>query len=426
MTYQEFLQTKETKFLPSGFKTKNLNTMLFDFQAYVIEKALHYGRYGIFSDTGTGKTAMELEIANQIVKHENKPVLILAPLGVVGQHIKQGEKFGIEIKRFSGKYEPCIYITNYEQLHNVDVYKFIGVIIDEASILKNFAGKYRNFIIDSFKQTKYKFPFTATPSPNDVTEIANYCEFLNVKRRTEVQAEYFVHDGGDTQKYRLKGHAIEEFYKFLNKWSIMFMKPDDIGFLQHGYDLPELIINEIEVKSKVVTPGMLWNYKPVSATNINQELRNTLNERLEEVAEIVNNSNDNFIVWCNLNTESELLSKMISDSMEVTGSDKPEYKEEMLSSFGENKFRVLVTKPDIASFGLNYQNCGNQIFSGKKFSFEEEYQCIRRSWRYGRKDPVNIYVVKTDTMGNVHQIINQKRAQFEEMRNLMIKYHERN
>jgi hypothetical protein len=425
--YFDFLLTKENKHTHSGFNIDEcqLNSNMFDFQKYVTARGLRTGKYGIFGDTGTGKTLMELETAHQIVRHINKPVLILAPLGVTGQTILEGEKFGIEVKKFSGSYKPGIYITNYEQLNNIDTTEFGGLILDEASILKSFTGKYRNQIIDLFNRTRFKYPFTATPSPNDVTEICNYAEFLNTGRRTEILSEYFVHDAGSTQDWRLKGHGVERFYRFLNQWSVMFSKPSDLGFEQAGYDLPELIIKEIEVNSKVVAPGMLWNITPVSAVSFRQELRNTLEDRMGAVADVVNNSKGNFLIWVNLDVEGDMLRKLIPGSIEVTGSDKPEYKEEKLLGFGRNEFRVMITKPKIAGFGLNYQNCDNHFFPSQDFSFEMQYQCLRRSRRYGRLKPLTAWFTKTDTMANIYQRIKQKDNQNEIMRKLYIKYHER-
>jgi hypothetical protein len=428
MTYAEFLETKQKRITETGFRIDEslLNDHMFDFQKYVTARSLRAGKYGIFSDTGTGKTIMELETAHQILRHTNKSVLILAPLGVTGQTILEGEKFGIEVKRFNGSYKPGIYITNYEQLKNIEANHFAGIILDEASILKSFTGKTQAFIKDVFERTRFKYAFTATPSPNDVTEICNYAEFLNAGRRTEILAEYFVHDAGKTQDWRLKGHALNEFYKYLTKWSIMFSKPSDLGFDHPGYDLPELIIKEIEIKSKVQQPGMLWNMTPVSATSFNQELRNTMTDRLEAVADAVNNSNENFLIWVKLNPEGEMLKKLIPDAIEVAGSDRPEYKEEMLLGFGQNKFRVLITKAEIAGFGLNYQNCDNHFFPSQDFSFEMQYQCLRRSLRYGRFKPLNAWFIKTDSMSNVYDRINIKNNQFNEMRKLYIKHHERN
>lgn len=314
-----------------------------------------------------------------------------------------------------------IYITNYEQLDKVDCIFFSGIVLDERSILKNFEGAIRNKVIDGFKDTPYKLACTATPSPNDPMELGNHSEFLNVMSRTEMLAMYFVHDGGETSKWRLKGHCEQVFWDWVSGWAVMLSKPSDIGFSAVGYDLPELNLIERTIKTKQRDNGMLFNDVAVSATNFNAELRLTRVERLEQVIELVNNSKENFIIWIKQNEEGEYLRKMIPDAVEVKGSDSVEYKEDKLLGFAENHFRVLITKSKIAQFGLNYQNCHNQIFASLDFSFESLYQSIRRSYRFGQEHAVNIYLLTTDTMQNVIQSIKNKQTQFEEMQSSMTK-----
>lgn len=423
MNYEEFLAKKVKSIRDSGFdiEDKKLNKHLFPFQKYIVKQALKKGRYAIFADCGLGKTLMQLEWANQVHKKTNKPVLILAPLAVSGQTINEGAKFGISINKAIESNNNGIVITNYEQIDNIDCSEFAGVVLDESSILKNFEGETKKKIIDSFYHTEYKLACTATPSPNDPMELGNHAEFLNIMSRNEMLAMYFVHDGGETSKWRLKGHAIKTFYFFVASWAIMLSNPSNIGFPMDGYDLPNLNIEERQIKTSERDNGMLFNDTAISAIDFNQELRLTKLERIDEVVKLVNESNENFIIWIKQNEEGELLRKLIPDAIEVKGSDGPEYKEKMLLGFANNEFRVLITKTKIAQFGLNYQNCRNQVFASLDFSFEGLYQAIRRSYRFGQKNEVNIYLITTDTMQNVIQSIKYKQTQFEQMQKEMEK-----
>lgn len=423
-TYQQFLESKQKSHILSGFECNELNSHLFDFQKFIVKRALKAGKYAIFADCGLGKTIMQLEWAHRVNIETNKPVLILAPLAVSGQTIKEGEKFEIPVHKYPDKEcftpGPHIFITNYEQLDNIDCSVFSGVVLDESSILKNFEGATKNKILESFASTPYKLACTATPSPNDPMELGNHSEFLDVMSRNEMLAMYFVHDGGETAKWRLKGHAVKMFYQFIGSWAIMLNKPHDIGFEMDGFHLPKLNIIEKQIKTPKRDNGSLFNDAIISATNFNQELRLTKEERLMEVANTVNGTPDeNFIVWIKQNEEGEMLKQLIPGAVEVKGSDSPEYKEKMLLGFANNEFRVLITKTKIAQFGLNYQNCRNQIFASLDFSFEGLYQAIRRSYRFGQKNEVNVYLITTDTMANVNQSINQKQKQFENMQQQM-------
>jgi len=420
--YLKFLEGKQKTHVLSGFNVNEneLNGYMFPFQKFIVKRALKAGKYAIFADCGLGKTLMQLEWANQVNKKTGKPVLVLAPLAVSGQTIKEGEKFGINVCKYDGGETP-IQISNYEQLDNIDCRKFAGVVLDESSILKNFEGQTKKLIIDSFENTPYKLACTATPSPNDPMELGNHAEFLDVMSRNEMLAMYFVHDGGETAKWRLKGHATKLFYQFVGSWAIMLNKPHDIGFEMEGYHLPCLNLLERQIITPKRDNGSLFNDAIISATNFNQELRLTKVERLDEAAKIVNDSDENFIIWIKQNEEGEALKKLIPDAVEVKGSDSPEYKEKMLLGFANNEFRVLITKTKIAQFGLNYQNCRNQIFASLDFSFEGLYQAIRRSYRFGQKNEVNIYLITTDTMANVKQSIDQKQKQFEIMQDEMSK-----
>ena len=427
MNYTEFLESKLKATVESGFVVdeKDLNPALFDFQRYIVKTALRKGRYAIFADCGLGKTLMQLEFARLVVEYTGLPFIILAPLAVVAQTMDEGLKFGIEAvewrEEFYSLHEipASVYITNYEQLEHLPLDVFGGVALDESSILKNFEGATRNLIIDGFANTPYKLACTATPSPNDPMELGNHSEFLNVLPRNEMLAMYFVHDGGETAKWRLKGHSESVFWQWVSSWAIMLGKPSDIGFSAKGYHLPELIFEERTINTGKRDNGQLFNNVAISATNFNAELRITKIERLDEVAAIVNASTESFIVWIKQNEEGDRLRALIPDAVEVKGSDTPAYKKEKLLGFGRGEFRVLITKTKIAQFGLNYQNCHNQVFAALDFSFEGLYQAIRRSYRFGQKEAVNIYLITTDTMTNVIESIRQKQIQFEKMQNAM-------
>jgi hypothetical protein len=355
----------------------------------------------------------QLEWAYRVTKHTSGKVLLLAPLAVVEQTKQQASIFDIDLSNID--------IINYEQLHTVNAADYVGVVLDESSIIKNFDGATRKLIIESFANTPYKLACTATPSPNDPMELGNHAEFLNVMSYNEMLAMYFVHDGGDTAKWRLKGHAKERFFEWVSEWAIMLSKPEDIGFNMPGYHLPDLNLIERKIKTNSRDNGQLFNDVAVSATNFNQELRLTKIERLSDAADIVNASDEPFIVWIKQNEEGDELRKLIPDAVEVKGSDTPEYKKAKLLGFANGDFRVLITKVKIAAMGLNYQNCHNQIFASLDFSFEGLYQGIRRSYRFGQKHPVNIYLITTDTMTNVIQSINTKQKQFEHMQQAMSK-----
>lgn len=417
--YEQFLSGKKALVNSAGIAASEFNPLMYEFQKHITEKALSNGRYGVFADCGLGKTIIQEEWARQITEHTKKPVVIAAPLAVSGQTIEEGEKFGYEIRKLTDqKYlnDPGIYITNYEQLQNYSFQNVGGIVLDESSILKNFEGKTKNLLVDVFNNTKYKLCCTATPSPNDYTELGNHAEFLNVCKRTEMLSRYFLHDGGETSKWYLKGHAVDEFWKWVCKWGIMLASPEDIGFDGADYYLPPIEYFEHLIKTPHRAAGKLFNDVSINATNYNQELRATMTQRLNLVKEIVDQSNENFIIWVKQNEEADILKRMLPEAVEVRGNESVEIKEEKLLGFGKNKFRILITKGKIGRYGLNYQNCRNEIFASPDFSFETVYQCIRRVFRYGQTKRVNIHILCTDTMQGVKQIFREKAIQFNLMR----------
>ena len=411
--YQEFLKSKQKSKEYKGFAALPMNDKLFPFQQFIVERNLSKGKHAVFADCGLGKTVMELETASQIVRHTNKPVIILAPLVVVAQTKREAEKFGFDLDKIT--------ITNFENLHNINPQEYAGLIVDESSIMKNFEGQIKKQLFEYFHNTPYKFAFTATPSPNDPMELANHSEFLGYQSRLGMLATYFINDQDHTSKWRLKGHAVEKFYQFVSDWAIMLTNPADIGYPIQGYDLSEVIYKEHQlITENDFSNGMLFPSLAVSATDFNKELRKTKEQRIAKAIEIANANEEPHIVWVKHNDEGKEVTAGIRGAVEVSGSDKPEEKAQKLLDFVDGKFRVLVTKPKIAQYGLNFQHCLNQTFMSPDFSFEGFYQAVRRSHRFGKKGDVTVNIVTTDTMQNVISIIKEKEKQFKQMQQLMI------
>ena len=411
--YQEFLKSKQKSKDHKGFAALPMNDKLFPFQQFIVERNLSKGKHAVFADCGLGKTVMELETASQIVRHTNKPVLILAPLVVVAQTKREAEKFGFDLDKIT--------ITNFENLHNINPQEYAGLIVDESSIMKNFEGQIKKQLFEYFHNTPYKFAFTATPSPNDPMELANHSEFLGYQSRLGMLATYFINDQDHTSKWRLKGHAVEKFYQFVSDWAIMLTNPADIGYPMQGYDLSEVIYKEHQlITENDFSNGMLFPSLAVSATEFNKELRRTKEQRIAKAIDIANANEEPHIVWVKHNDEGKEVTAGIRGAVEVSGSDKPEEKAQKLLDFVDGKFRVLVTKPKIAQYGLNFQHCLNQTFMSPDFSFEGFYQAVRRSHRFGKKGDVTVNIVTTDTMQNVISIIKEKEKQFKQMQQLMI------
>ena len=426
--YTEFLKTKQFNIKPCGFEPVNINENAFQWQKKIIEWHCRKGKSAAFLDTGLGKTIIQLEFANQVCKHTSGNVLILAPLAVASQTVREGKKFGIEVNicRTQRDVKQGINITNYEMLEHFDCDSFVGVVLDESSILKDSTGKQRKLIINSFKNTQYKLACTATPAPNDFMELGNHAEFLGVMSQVEMLATFFVHDGANTSKWRLKGHAKNKFWEWIASWAVVMTNPRDLGFEQKGYDLPPLNIQEIVVKSDNMhtADGQVLFLSQTSQTLA--ERRNarkaTLDKRVKAAADIVNSLDEPCLVWCDLNAESELLTKSIMSAVEVKGSDSDEHKTNAMLLFSENKIKCLVTKPKIAGKGMNWQNCHNMIFVGLSDSFESYYQAIRRCYRFGQTKTVNVWIVISDSEGAVKQNLERKQADAMKMTAEMVKY----
>lgn len=419
MEYKDFINSKNKQMKNYGFdiEKENLNPMLFDFQKDIVRWALKKGRAAVFADCGLGKTPIQLEWANQIYKHEGGKILILAPLAVATQTQREGEKFHIPVNICENQddVKEGINITNYEKLEKFVANEFIGIVLDESSILKSFTGKVRNQIIENFRKTPYKLACTATPAPNDYMELGNHSEFLGVMTRAEMLSMYFVHDGGQTSKWRLKGHAENNYWQWMASWSVFIDNPNNLGYNIEGYDLPKLNINQI------VADGLPITTEKLTLTQRRNARKESLDVRCQVAADIVNNSEETFLVWCDLNDESKKLHQLINDSVEVKGSDKQKHKSTAMLDFSDDKIKYLVTKPSIAGFGMNWQNCRNMIFVGLSDSYEAYYQAIRRCWRFGQDKEVNIYIIISSKEGTVKENIERKQQDAEKMQKAMIK-----
>ena len=428
MEYSEFIKNKAIIYQPSGFDCKERNENLFGWQNDVVKWALRKGKCAIFSDCGTGKTRMLLQWADMVRKHEKKAVLILAPLAVAQQTRAEGKKCGIDVKvvRDQSECEEGLNITNYEMLQHFDASEFVGVVLDESSIIKHKDGKTRQLIQDMFEETKYKLCCTATPAPNDFMELGTHAQFLGVMKQTEMLATFFVHDGGETQNWRLKGHAEKKFFEWVAGWAACFKRPQDLGYEEEGYELPELRIHEesVESTSTELIDGQMMMFAPVGKTLLERRSarRNSLMDRVARAAEIANETREQVLVWCDLNSESKALTEAIRGAVEVEGSMSLEEKEKGITGFllGEN--RVLVSKPSIAGFGINAQNAHIEIFVGLSDSFESYYQAVRRCWRFGQERPVDVYIIISDAEGAVKENIQRKQRDAERMTDELIAF----
>ena len=426
MNYQEFIKSKAIIYQPSGFDCTERNKNLFGWQNDVVRWALRKGKCAIFSDCGTGKTRMLLQWADMVQKHENKAVLILAPLAVAQQTRAEGQKCGIDVKvvRDQSECENGLNITNYEMLQHFDASEFCGVVLDESSIIKHKDGKTRQMIQDMFEKTKYKLCCTATPAPNDFMELGTHAQFLGVMKQTEMLATFFVHDGGETQNWRLKGHAEKKFFEWVAGWAACFKRPQDLGYAEEGYELPELRIHEetVESTSTELIDGQMMMFAPVGKTLLERRSarRNSLLDRVNRAAEIANATKEQVLVWCDLNSESKALTEAIRDAVEVEGSMSLEEKEKGITGFLTGENRVLVSKPSIAGFGINAQNAHIEIFVGLSDSFEAYYQAVRRCWRFGQDKPVDVYIIISDAEGAVKENIQRKQRDAERMTDELI------
>lgn len=421
--YSDFLVRKQKKHQSAGIpiSRESLHASLFPYQKDLTAWAIRKGRACIFAATGLGKTRMQIEFAR--VTAGNGYGLIVSPLAVGWQTSHEAKLMGYEfpvIRSQSDIRGRGVYIVNYERLHLLDNSIFTSVVLDESSILKGFDGKTRRLITDAFLNTRYKLACTATPAPNDHIELGTHAEFVGAMSRSEMLATYFVHDGGDTSKWRLKGHAIAPFWDWVTTWAGFITKPSDLGYSDLTHELPPLHIVEHVVDGiyKPTDDGALFQFGALSATKIHAHMKETSGARCEKLASEAE-SHDPFLVWCFTNYDQDLFRGRLTRMIDIRGSDSPESKESKLRQFTDQNGR-MVTKPSIAGFGLNWQHCNQMGFAGLTYSWESVHQAIRRCYRFGQKKPVYVHFVSADTESSIADTLKRKEEQYTEMSEQMI------
>lgn len=415
--YTKFIKKKARIVAPCGFEPEAMSARLFDYQRDLVTWACRRGRAALFADTGLGKSGMQLAWADQVARKTGRPVIVLAPLAVAAQTVREAAAFGIDgvrqVREASEIGDARIVVTNYERLEKFDCSIFGGVVIDESSILKDYTSKTKQLVIDSFSATPYRLACTATPAPNDTTELGNHAEFLGICSRVEMLAEYFTHDGGETQTWRLKGHAKNAFWKWICSWAAVLRSPEDLGYDGSAHKLPALDHFEHIVTDDTGFArdrGLLFATDALTLDDQRKARRASLAKRVEVAAKLVAAEPDeSWILWCELNDEADALTAAIEGAVNIQGSDDPDKKAERMLAFSDGKIRVLVTKPSIAGWGLNWQHCARVGFVGIGHSFEAYYQAIRRCWRFGQKRPVHAHIISSDVEGAV--LANLKRKQ---------------
>jgi hypothetical protein len=426
MSYENFLQSKVKTAPMTGIAHDiNVHDRLNVFQRDIVKWSLRRGRAAIFAGTGLGKTFMQLSWAKEVCDYTRGNVLIFAPLAVAHQTVGESVKFGIECNYAAdhSMIKPGANVTNYQKMHHFDLSKFEGVVLDESSILKNEKGAFRTALIDQCKDIPFRLAATATPSPNDFMELGNHAEFLSIMSYTDMLSMFFAHDGGSTQNWRLKGHAEDAFWTWVCSWAVMMGHPRDLGYEVDGYDLPKMHKFNHTADVEYSHDFELGTLFPINAHTMQERIsarRSSVNDRVELAASITPKDRP-FVWWCNLNTESELLAKTIPGAVEVRGSDKDDAKEQKLRGFSNGDIRVLITKPSIAGFGMNWQHCADTGFVGLNDSYEQIFQAVRRFWRFGQTKQVNVHFISSELEGAVVSNIQRKEAQAEKMMAAMIR-----
>lgn len=421
MDYSEFLRTKGRQSDGSGFKPLWIPESLFDFQKNIVEWAVRRGRAAIFADCGLGKTGMQLAWAENVARKTKGRVLILAPLAVASQTVAEGLKFGVDVvhRREGISSGDRIVVTNYERMKYFSPGDFAGVVLDESSILKAFTGKTRTILTNAWSSCPFRLACTATPAPNDLMEIGNHAEFLGIMRGCEMLSSFFINDPGSVGKYRLKGHAEKSFWQWVSNWAAYFRSPADLGFDDTGYQLPKLQIHDVVIDCAPVQEGYLIPLEAYTLKERQAARRMTVEQRASKVAELANATSSPFIAWCDLVAESDALSSMIRDCVEVCGSHSEAQKEESIRAFVSGEIRALVSKPSIAGMGMNFQHCSEMAFTGLSDSFEQYYQAVRRCWRFGQIKEVDCWIVTDVTEGAVVANVRRKEAEANHMANQM-------
>jgi superfamily II DNA or RNA helicase len=429
VAYEDFLAAKLVSAKPTGIEASadDLNPILFDWQREVTAWALQRGRAAIFAACGLGKTFMQVEWAHRIVEATGGRALILAPLAVAHQTIKEAAKLGITVQyaRHQEQATGTLVITNYECLADFDPTAWIGVVLDESSILKSFTGKTKRALLEAFSETLYRLACTATPAPNDHMELGNHAEFLGIMERPEMLARWFKHDSGNTSVYRLKRHGERDFWRWVSSWAVCAEKPSDLGdYEDGGFALPPLVIEGhlVADPERAQERGKLFlGDAAPSATEMWSDKKETAEDRCVTAYGIVATKPDaSWTVWCETNYEADLLAKLLPGSVDVRGSDSLAEKERKLDAFADGEASVIVTKPSIAGFGLNWQHCSDVVFVGLTYSFEKLYQAIRRSWRYGQTKPVTVHLISAESDQGIVAAVERKQGEYDTMVGRMV------
>lgn len=418
--YGDFLASKATISTSKGLALSDVafaRYRFFPHQLDLVQWALRRGCAAIFAGTGLGKTRMQVAWADAVLAATGRPSLILAPLAVAEQTMQEARDVGVTVThcRSADQITRGINICNYERLHRLDPQHFGSVVLDESSIIKHHDAKTFDLLTQAFADTPYKLCATATPAPNDWTELGTHAEFLGVRSRTEMLAEFFVHDGGDTGTWRLKGHARTAFWRWVASWGALLRSPADLGHDASAFDLPPLNLNEHILRVERPTDGELFTRQAAGLLDRRRARTASLPERVQACAAIVNANLGPWIVWCDLNAEGEALRAAIPGAVEIRGSDDVEVKESRLQDFAHGRIRVLITKPSIAGFGLNWQHCAQMAFVGVTDSFEAYYQAVRRCWRFGQKRPVDVHIFASEAEGSVVANLKRKEQDAEAM-----------
>jgi len=417
--YEAYVLRKLSMVQPTGIADGfSVPGSLFPHQSALVAWALRRGRAAIFADTGLGKSRMQLAWADAVHRYTGRPVLILAPLAVAAQTVVEGRSLSLGIAhcRDGAEVGPGINITNYDRLHRFDPARFGGVVLDESSCIKHHDTKTLRTLLDAFKATPFKLCATATPAPNDWTELGTHAEFLGICTRQEMLAEFFTHDGGDTSVWRLKGHARHIFWQWVSGWGAMVRKPSDLGFDDSAYELPPLHLHEHTVKTEMPLNGMLFVAEAQTLSQRRDARRMSVEDRVADCAAIVNaDAAEPWVVWCDLNAEGDALTKAINGAVQIAGADSTEVKEQRLQDFVAGKFRVLVSKPSICGFGLNWQHAARMAFVGVTDSFESYYQAVRRCWRFGQTRDVHVHVFASCAEGAVVANLRRKERDAQQM-----------
>lgn len=410
MSYAEVIAKKSASVAFPGIEPDSIAGHLFPHQRDLVRWSLRRGRSAIFADTGLGKTAMQIEWARHVSRRGR--VLILCPLAVAQQTVAEAWRWGVTAAYRRSDEGDAITVANYDMLHAFDPSAFAGVVLDESSILKSFDGSTRRALTEAFAQTPYRLCCTATPAPNDFTELGTHAAFLGVKSREEMLAEYFVHDGGSTADWRIKGHAVVPFWRWVSTWGAVVKRPSDLGHDDAGFALPPLRMHDHVVPmddATVRAAGRLFADDAMTLAEQRAVRRATIGRRAALAAKIADGP-EPCLVWCELNDEGDALEAAIPGAVQVSGSDDAETKTERLIGFSEGRIRVMISKPSIAGFGLNWQHCRRMVFIGASHSYEQTYQAIRRCWRFGQTDPVDVHVIRTEADGQIVQNMRRKEA----------------